>query len=213
MTNTDATNPAGFSDPAPIEIKRTGVSPYKRSGLDKIKPIPHYDVPPLLEDVVAAANAAAAPSLVQKKSKHRHHRHHRTNDISEKQIDEEVHGLANPNTETLNWARSQDPFIMNGSKNPESGYGYVAPAELYQHKHHRHNPNSRRDISEKQIDEDVQDFANPNTEALNWPRTPDSFIPNGSKNPESGYGYVPPSLHQHHHRHNHLHQKRDIAEK
>merc|ERR1711934_221474 len=137
-----------------------------------------------------------------------HHRHH-ARDVSEKQIDEEVHGFVNPNTETLNWARSQDPFIMNGSKNPESGYGYVPPAELYQHRHHRYNPNYRRDISEKQIDEDVHDFANPNTEVLNWPRTPDSFIPNGSKNPESGYGYVPPALLQHHNRHN----MRDVSEK
>jgi hypothetical protein len=47
---------------------------------------------------------------------------------------------------------------MNGSKNPESGYGYVAPsdtASLIQHKHHKHHHNAKRDISEKQIDEDV----------------------------------------------------------
>jgi hypothetical protein len=49
--------------------------------------------------------------------------------MSEKQVDEEVWGLANPNTETLNWGRSKDPFFMNGSKNPASGYGYVAPVE------------------------------------------------------------------------------------
>jgi len=94
---------------------------------------------------------------------------------------------------------------MNGSKNPESGYGYVDPdaavASFYQNRHHRGNAYDRSDISEKQIDEDVHDFANPNTEALNWPRTPDSFVPNGSKNPESGYGYVAPSLYQHHNRH------------
>jgi hypothetical protein len=114
-----------------------------------------------------------------------------------------VHGLANPNSEVLNWARSQEAFKMNGSLNPASGYGYVAPAELYQ----RHYPVPRRDISEKQIDEDVHDFANPNTEALNWPRTPNSFIPNGSNNPESGYGYVAPSLYQHYH------PMRDISEK
>lgn len=72
-------------------------------------------------------------------------------------MDEEVHGLANPNSEVLNWTRSKESFIPNGSKNPESGYGYVEPAELLQHKtkHHKHHHNIHRDISEKQIDEDV----------------------------------------------------------
>lgn len=115
-----------------------------------------------------------------------------------------MHGLANPNSEVLNWARSQEAFKMNGSLNPESGYGYVAPAELYQrhYPHPRRDVAERRDISEKQIDEDVHDFANPNTEVLNWPRSPNGFIPNGSQNPDSGYGYVAPSLYQHRNRHN-----------
>ena len=137
-------NPAGFDDPAPIVVKPSGVSPYERSGINKIKPIPHYAEPPLLKDIVAAG------SLAQNRPMRNHHRHNRNYgaDISERQIDEEVHGFANPNTETLNWARSEDPFIMNGSKNPASGYGYVDPdaaASLLQNRHHR----NRRDISEK----------------------------------------------------------------
>ena len=42
------TNPAGFSDPPPIVIKPTGVSPYERSGISKQKPIPKWAEPPLL---------------------------------------------------------------------------------------------------------------------------------------------------------------------
>lgn len=49
-------------------------------------------------------DAIVPPALYQ-----RHHRNYNhNNDISEKMIDEEVHGFANPNTETLNWSRSED---------------------------------------------------------------------------------------------------------
>jgi hypothetical protein len=37
------------------------------------------------------------------------------------------------------------------------------------------------DISEKNIDEDVQDFANKHVERLAWPRSEAAFVPNGSK--------------------------------
>ena len=71
-------------------------------------------------------NAVVAPEAAALYQ--RHHRHHNyNNDISEKQIDEQVHEFANPKTETLNWARSEDPFKMNGSLNPASGYGYTDP--------------------------------------------------------------------------------------
>ena len=67
-------------------------------------------------------------------------------DISENGIDENVHWFANPNTETLNWPRSQEPFVPNGSSS----------------KAHKNVLMQRRDgdISEKGIDEDVHDFVN-----------------------------------------------------
>jgi hypothetical protein len=87
-------------------------------------------------------------------------------DISEKGIDENVHWFANPNTETLNWKRSEEAFVPNGS-NPKA-------FKLHQ----------KNDISEKGIDENVQWFANPNTETLNWKRSEEAFVPNGS-NPKA----------------------------
>ena len=143
--------------------------------------------------------------MTQHHNHHHKHHHNRHKDIAEKEIDEEVWGLANPNTETLPWTRSQDAFIPNGSKNPESGYGYVEPAELHQRR--------SRDISEKMIDEDVQDFANAHVERLPWPRVEEAYNVNGLKNPASGYGYVEPasSLIQYHK--HHRHNKKDIAEK
>lgn len=93
--------------------------------------------------------AAAIPESDSASLYQTHHRYHNfNNDIAEHQIDEEVHGFANPNTETLNWARSEDPFIMNGSKNPSSGYGYTDPdtaASLFQNR----NRFGYRDMSEK----------------------------------------------------------------
>ena len=50
-------------------------------------------------------------------------------------------------------ARNENAYDVNGGSDPESGYGYVAPAELLQHKHKKHHPG--KDISEKQIDEDL----------------------------------------------------------
>lgn len=88
-------------------------------------------------DPDAVVATPETPALYQ-----RHHGHHFTNnDISEKQIDEQVHEFSNPKTETLNWARSEDAFKPNGSLNPASGYGYVSPdtaTSLLQH-YNRHN--------------------------------------------------------------------------
>jgi hypothetical protein len=38
---------------------------------------------------------------------------------------------------------------VNGLKNPESGYGYVAPAGFLSTQHHNHHGHLKRDISEK----------------------------------------------------------------
>jgi len=64
--------------------------------------------------------------------------------------------------------------------NPPSGYGYVEPAaadatvapavtSLHQKKHHHHKRN--KDIAEKQIDEQVYDFARDNVNPLAWTRS------------------------------------------
>merc|ERR1711937_8168 len=50
-------------------------------------------------------------------------------------IDEEVHGLANSMVDRLNWGRSQEPFVPNGSK-------VTFPSSLYQHRR------NGKDISE-----------------------------------------------------------------
>ena len=96
-------------------------------------------------------------------------------DISEKGIDENVHWFANPLTETLNWERSKEAFVPNGSN----------PKAFKLHQHHSHH--QQDDISEKGIDENVHWFANPNTETLNWERSKEPFVPNGS-NPKAFKG-------------------------
>jgi hypothetical protein len=53
-------------------------------------------------------------------------------DISEKNIDPEVWGFADPLTEYPNWSRVEEPYNANGLKNPPSGYGYTEPAALFQ---------------------------------------------------------------------------------
>lgn len=74
--------------------------------------------------------------------------------------------MANTMVDRLNWPRSEEPFVPNGSK-------VTFPSSLYQR--------NGRDISEKKIDEDVQDFANGNVERQAWPRSEEQFVPNGSK--------------------------------
>jgi len=60
-------------------------------------------------------------------------------------------------------------------KNPASGYGYVEPAaavvSLHQLKHHNKHHHHNRDIAEKQIDEQVFDFARDHVNPLPWTRT------------------------------------------
>merc|ERR1711934_862352 len=92
----------------------------------------------------------------------------------------EVHGLANSMVDRINWNRSQEPFIPNGSK-------VTFPSSLYQHR--RNN----RDISEAigsqtvagekvdGIDAEVHGLANSMVDRINWNRSQEPFIPNGSK--------------------------------
>jgi len=65
-------------------------------------------------------------------------------DISENGIDESVQWFANPHTEVLNWERSPEAFVPNGSK---SGFRTVAQK-------------SKKYLSETGMDEDVHDFVN-----------------------------------------------------
>ena len=64
-------------------------------------------------------------------------------DISEKKIDAEVQGMANTMVDRLNWPRSEEPFVPNGSQIS----GFPAAPSLYQR--------NGRDISEKKIDAEV----------------------------------------------------------
>ena len=77
--------------------------------------------------------------------------------------------MANTMVDRLNWPRSEEPFVPNGSQIS----GFPAAPSLYQR--------NGRDISEKKIDEDVQDFANGNVERQAWPRSEEQFVPNGSQ--------------------------------
>ena len=89
-------------------------------------------------------------------------------DISEKQIDEEVHGLANSMVDRINWNRSKEPFVPNGSQ-------LNWPSSLEQ------TGRNYRDISEKQIDEEVHGLANSMVDRINWNRSKEPFVPNGSQ--------------------------------
>merc|ERR1712147_9749 len=57
-------------------------------------------------------------------------------------IDEEVHGLANSMVDRLNWARSQEPFVPNGSK-------VTFPPSLYQR--HTNTNHHSKDIANKEV--------------------------------------------------------------
>jgi len=90
----------------------------------------------------------------------------------------------------INWNRSKEPFIPNGSK-------ITFPSSLYQ------NYRNNRDISEAigsqtvagekvdGIDAEVHGLANSMVDRINWNRSKEPFIPNGSKIT------FPSSLYQH----------------
>jgi len=129
--------------------------------------------------------AAAAPALYQRQRNGR--------DISEKNIDAEVHGLANSMVDRINWNRSQEPFIPNGSQ-----VTFPAPAAFYQ------TQRNGRDISEKNIDAEVHGLANSMVDRINWNRSQEPFIPNGS---QVTFPAAAPSLYQR------QRNGRDISEK
>jgi len=87
--------------------------------------------------------------------------------------------MANTMVDRLNWPRSEEPFVPNGSKIS----GFPDAPSLYQR--------NGRDISEKKIDAEVQGMANTMVDRLNWPRSEEPFVPNGSK------VTFPASLYQH----------------
>lgn len=89
-------------------------------------------------------------------------------DISEANIDPEVHGLANSMVDRINWNRSKEPFVPNGSK-------VTFPSSLYQ------NYRNTKDISEANIDPEVHGLANSMVDRINWNRSKEPFVPNGSK--------------------------------
>jgi hypothetical protein len=122
----------------------------------------------------------AAPSLYQ--------RQRNGKDISEKNIDAEVHGLANSMVDRINWNRSQEPFVPNGSQ-------VTFPASFYQ------TQRNGKDISEKNIDAEVHGLANSMVDRINWNRSQEPFVPNGSQMTFP----AAPSLYQH--------DKHDIANK
>ena len=90
----------------------------------------------------------------------------------------------------INWNRSKEPFIPNGSK-------VTFPSSLYQDRR------NIRDISEAigsqtvagekvdGIDAEVHGLANSMVDRINWNRSKEPFIPNGSK------VTFPSSLYQH----------------
>jgi hypothetical protein len=88
-------------------------------------------------------------------------------DISEKGINEEVHGFANSMVDPLPWPRDKEPPAYNGS-GPKA---HRVPL-LQQRK--------KKDISEKGINEEVHGFANSMVDPLPWPRDKEPPAYNGS---------------------------------
>lgn len=110
---------------------------------------------PPVSDVPINAYSQGEPAPQQRKKK----------DISEKGIDEEVHGFANSMVEPLAWPRKQEPFAENGSGPkafPPTPNTYAQGPVPQQRK--------KKDISEKGIDEEVHGFANSMVEPIAWPR-------------------------------------------
>ena len=112
------------------------------SGVADAQPYPRSDVPYANNGSSDKAFKPQATALLQREySDEVYPIEQGRKDISEKGIDENVHWFANPNTETLNWERSKEPFAYNGS-----GPKAFKPS-LYQRR--------QDDISEKGIDENV----------------------------------------------------------
>jgi len=103
--------------------------------------------------------------------------------------------MANTMVDRLNWPRSEEPFVPNGS---QVTFPAAEPLALHQR--------NVKDISEKKIDEDVQDFANKHVERQAWPRSEAAFVPNGSKVTFPAAAAVP-SLYQR------FRNEKDISEK
>ena len=78
------------------------------------------------------------------------------------------------------WTRSDKPFVENGSD-----WKFPKGQAYYQR--------NGRDISEKNIDAEVQGMANTMVDRLNWPRSEEPFVPNGSQ-----VTFPAASLYQHH---------------
>ena len=95
-------------------------------------------------------------------------------DISDKKIDPEVHGFASADSsvQPIAHARSDQPYIPNGSALPASWN----KAQM-----------KRKDISDKKIDPEVHGFASADSsvQPVAHARSEDPYIPNGSKLPAS----------------------------
>lgn len=85
-------------------------------------------------------------------SKHKHHQRH--NDISENNMEWEVHDFASGQVSPINeMAHAKDAPAMNGEN---------AHASLHQSRHHKHP-----DINERKMDEEVHGFASEYTDGQN----------------------------------------------
>jgi hypothetical protein len=100
----------------------------------------------------------------------------RKKDISDKNIDEEVWGFVNADKNTLPWQhrRVLEPYPANGWLNPEGRFS--APGSLAQ------DDSKKKDISDKNIDEEVWGFVNADKNTLPWQqrRVLEPYPANGS---------------------------------
>ena len=88
--------------------------PYDNNGTSKkaFKPLP---IEPKTE------GEKAIQAIMQRTGKNS------TKDMSEKEVDPDVHAFANPNTETLNWPRKETPYDYNGSSDKAHPPQQLAP--------------------------------------------------------------------------------------
>ena len=102
-------------------------------------------------------------------------------DISDKNIDEEVWGFVNADKNTLPWPhrRVLEPYPANGWLNPAGRFSAPGSSSLAQ------DDSKKKDISDKNIDEEVWGFVNADKNTLPWQqrRVLEPYPANGWLNP------------------------------
>jgi len=104
-------------------------------------------------------------------------KHHNKKDINERKMDEEVHGFSADNVQPYPNDRSSVNPGYNGNENVYPPQKFKKGKKSFHQKHHK-----KRDIAERNMDEEVHGFASDNVMPYAWNREETAPGYNGNKN-------------------------------